>query len=96
MTERRIVTALLVVAAATAVVAFLFPVHAEGFDNCGVAGPWVTAVGDPTGPTDPPGAYAEFNACRVAARPALAVMLIGMLVSGVAGFVLIREGRNRR
>jgi hypothetical protein len=86
--------ALLVLAGATAVLAFLVPVHAVGFDNCGVAGPWVTGFGDPTGPTDPPGTYAEYNACRHAARPAVVVMLAALLVTGVAAVLLSRERHN--
>ena len=94
VTKRRAFMAVLVLAGVTALVAFLVPVHAAGFDNCGVAGPWVTGIGDPTGPTDPPGTYAEYNACRIAARPAVLLMLAGLAVAGVAGVLLVREGRK--
>jgi hypothetical protein len=88
--------ALLLLAGVTAVVAFCVPVHAAGFDTCGLAGPWVTGIGDPTGPTDPPGAYAEYNACRLAARPAVVVMCAALLVAGLAGILLSRERRTLR
>jgi hypothetical protein len=96
VTKRRSFAALLFLAAVTAAVAFLVPVHAAGFKNCGVAGPWVTAIGDPSGPTDPPGTYDEYNACRRAARPALVVMLSGLLAAGVAGILLGQERRKLR
>jgi hypothetical protein len=93
--RRRALLALLILAGVTAAVAFLTPVRAAGFDSCGVAGPWITGIGDPTGPTDPPGAYAEYNACRLAARPAVLVMSAGLLFAGLAA-VLMLGRRNQR
>lgn len=91
---------LTLLAATVAAVAFAVPVRAEEFGSCGPAGAWVTGLlGDPTGPTDPPFVYAEYNACRVAARPALAIMLAALLLAGVAGYLFIRnrsEGAQRQ
>jgi hypothetical protein len=89
--------ALLLVASIVAVVAFAVPVRTKDFGYCGLAGPWVTGLfGDPTGPTDPDFVYAEYNACRHAARPALVVMLSALAMAAVAGGLLLRDRRNRR
>ncbi len=89
--------ALLLVASLVVVVAFAVPVRTDDFGACGLAGTWLTGLlGDPTGPSDPDFVYAEYNACRLAARPALAVMLSAVLVSVVAGGLLVRSSRSRR
>lgn len=88
--------ALLVLACVVAVVAFAVPVRTDEFGSCGRAGTWVTGLlGDPTGPTDDEFVYAEYNACRLAARPALVVMLSALGVAVVAAALLVRSNRRR-
>lgn len=87
--------ALLLVASLVAVVAFAVPVRTDDFGSCGLAGTWVTGLlGDPTGPGEPDFVYAEYNACRLAARPALIVMLSALLAAVVAAGPLVRSNRT--
>lgn len=89
--------ALLLAASLVAVVAFAVPVRTDDFGSCGLAGTWVTGLlGDPTGPNEPDSVYAEYNACRLAARPALVVMLSALLVAVTAAALLVLSDRNRR
>lgn len=88
--------ALLLVASVVAVVAFAVPIRTDEFGSCGLAGTWVTGLlGDPTGPSDPDFVYAEYNACRLSARPALGVLLLALFVAGVAAALLVRSDRQR-
>jgi hypothetical protein len=89
--------ALLFTAALTAMVTFALPVRTRDFGSCGLAGLWVTGlVGDPTGPGDPASTYAEYNACRLAARPVVLVMLAALLVALVAAWLLVRSNASRQ
>ena len=93
-TRRAVYRALLLIAAAAAVVAFALPVRTATFGSCGMAGPWVIAWGDPTGPNDPDFVYAEYNACRLAARPAVIGMLGALAVAALAAYLLLRHKRE--
>lgn len=97
MAQRLIFRAILLAASLVAVVAFAVPVRTDDFGSCGLAGTWVTGLlGDPRGPGEPSFVYAEYNACRLAARPALVVMLSALLAAVVAAGLLVRSNRRAR
>lgn len=67
---------------ALTVLTFILPVR--GADECGPAGVWalhVLTAYDPTGPLDPPEVYAEFLACREAARAEVTLFLVAAVVA---------------
>jgi len=89
--------ALFAASAMVAIAAFSVPVRTEEFGFCGPAGLGVVGLfGDPTGPTDPPGTYAEYNACRLAARPWVILMLAALGVAAFAGHRWLRDRRQRQ
>jgi hypothetical protein len=95
MRPRRLLRLLLLVALVAGVTAFAVPVRTADYGSCGLAGNWVSGLlGDPTGPTDPDFVYAEYNACRLAARPALIVMLSALAVAAVAAVLVLRDRRS--
>lgn len=89
--------ALFAASSTAALAAFSVPVRTVEFGSCGRAGLWVMGLfGDPTGATDPPGTYAEYNACRLAARPWVILMLIALGVAAVTSCLWLRDRRQRR
>lgn len=93
MNARRWFLGLLMLGVVAAVGGFSVPVSAEPYGSCGLAGTWVTYLGDPTGPEDE-GFYDEYVACGEAAAVPRAVMLVGLLLiaAGTTGLLMQRSG----
>jgi hypothetical protein len=94
MNARRWFLGLLMVGVVAAVGGFSVPVSVEPYGSCGLAGTWVTYLGDPTGPEDA-GFYDEYVACGEATAVPRAVMLVGLwLIAGGTTGLLMQRSRN--
>ena len=78
-----------------AVGGFSVPVSVEPYGSCGLAGTWVTYLGDPTGPEDE-GFYDEYVACGEATAVPRVVMLAGLLLiaAGTTGLLMQRSRKS--
>ena len=95
MDVRRWYVGLLVLGVVAAVGGFSVPVSVEPYGSCGLAGTWITYIGDPTGPEDE-GFYDEYVACGEATAVPRAVMLVGLLLVAVgATGVLMKRSPTR-
>ena len=96
MRRARVLTGLGILTSLVALALLLWPVQGQLGGRsiaCGVPAPWIIYVGyDPLGPSDLPGTYDEFLACRDAAVPRA---VAGWLTTAVAIAVFVGEAKLR-